>query len=257
MSDHLHTLSPPYSELGPARPSAALGSIIVALVSKDVTALADAGCLQLLSPWCPICVIHRPGPPVDRRIISAFEPFSGAIAQVAATLQGNRLDLTRVSLAVAQRSKPLPRDLAAYVVERTGRPALSGLLTECFAIGMCRAPEERLKRRSTFSRYLAAFGPLTARDWVAVASLVRVNASCGLKYSPTPERLAFDHEMDPRTLRKRIGRCLDCSFRQLSSHRGWEWILQGVLRSNGYKTAGASQMTNATERMPSAKRCFA
>jgi hypothetical protein len=135
--------------------------------------------------------------------------------------------------ALQAATLPSREHMAGYVVRRTGRVDLGDILPACFGGNPERRGDDDAPSRSTLNRRLSSFGPLTARDWRAVVSLVRT-----LHRPPCPgatiEQIAWAGGLDPRTLREHASHYLGVSARQAAEVPGWEWKVEAVLRRWDY-----------------------
>jgi len=129
-----------------------------------------------------------------------------------------------VLAAVRSRAAPRAETLAAWVGYRVRSRELGNALTAQFGQALGGQPASRLGSTATFSRIFARYGPLTARDWRAVARLAVDGA---WTEQPLAPRLPF------RTLLQYLKKYVRPQSRTID-RVGWEWVMESVLRSLGY-----------------------
>jgi hypothetical protein len=148
---------------------------------------------------------------------------------VGGPLPGDRLACAAaLRAAVQRRGTPSAEQLAAWVATRVNEPMLEPVLFAQFRIGLEGTAAQAEASNSTYSRFFARLGSLTARDWRAIARLC-VHVSAGAHETlPASSRIAV------RTAVEYARRYLGITYSELSSRIGWEWILECALRRAGY-----------------------
>jgi hypothetical protein len=186
-------------------------------------------------PWCPVC-LWPSGVADNPRLIAALETRPGIVAVVRPHLSGLSGAITPVERAISARPLPSCGDLAWYIGVRTGGRDIERLMIAAF---MAYDEDSGINGRTTGSRMskttlwrrVSAFGPLSVREWQALARII-VNQPGTTLHSP--ERLALSLELDPRTFRKHLTRLMGCSFAHYATCAGWEVSVERVLRHHGY-----------------------
>ena len=233
-------LEPPYSRAHPlaigGRP-AALGAILVwhpsgEMLDADSPILA----LQAAQPWCPLAVVLR-RPIESPRRIELFRALRGQLAYlpVAPRAPGPH----EIVAAVADRpAEGLDQSIADYVARRLGH----GIAERVVRVAVHGRNDAAISYR-TLCRRLAMLGSLGLTDWAIVARLARFS---GIR-SADPETVAGRYGSEVRTLRAHCERYLGVSLAEYGERVGWEWVIEGALRHNGYfevrqsRSAGRSQ----------------
>jgi hypothetical protein len=225
-------LAPPYNfpvPFGSGRPP--LGTIIVVDLADGATARL-AVTLHRSAPWCPVCVLLDSSP-LTLDLYRSLRRLPSSSAVIEGPPAGSPPDSDRIVHAVRTRPEPTAGQLARYVGRRATRPDLRLPLKACFDCGLAgRGPPPSLRR--WLSRKLQKFGPLTARDWGAVAQLLPVLRSIDLSL----DRYAYEYGKDPRTVRSRLHRYAGVTAGEARTRVGWEWLLEAVLRKWGYVDVG-------------------
>jgi hypothetical protein len=209
------------------RPPLPLGTIVLAhgpTESHAATLLAFA-CKKW--PWVVPCLSWREPDewsPVLVPTIRALLPHKKRIVFLRPheTLAGPKRLVTCVS---QRRDPPTPAVLAAYVGLRCQDVELAEPVRQQFEFALTHDPSRIPKSRAAYSRAFAHFGPLTARDWRAIAILAwEVNQAGrpGRHYvsAPTRERYAHHYLRDTWYNARRLA--------------GWEWVIERALRVARY-----------------------
>ena len=214
-----------------------LTSVLVIDLAGGVPAIQAAVDVHETNPWCPVCVVV-PAAPLEVAILGAMRSLSRALL---VERQARDPWLSGSAIVSALRAAPEPGSdrMAEYIVGRTNGGDLAYVLSACLAPAWQSGQKSHAPSRSTLSRWLSAFGSLSARDWRAVARLIRA-----LHRPPHPdasvEQIAWAHQLDPRTLRESSVRYLGMTARDAAERPGWEWKLETVLRRFGYAGARAA-----------------
>ena len=220
-------LEPPYARAQPlaigGRP-AALGGILVwhpagGAVEADSPILA----LQAAQPWCPLAVALRE-PIASPAQIELFRALRGQLAWLPA---GPRAaDPLQVVSAVVERPEgDLDQAIADYVARRLGH----GTAERIVRVAVHGRDDDAISYR-TLCRRLATLGSLGPTDWAVVAKLARF---AGRRSLPA-EQLAACYGCETRTLRAHCERYLGVPLADYAERAGWEWVIEGALRHNGY-----------------------
>lgn len=220
-------LEPPYTRASlltiGGRP-AVLGAILVWHPAGDtVDADSPVLALQAAQPWCPLTVVLQ-APIQSPGQIELFRALRGQLAYLTATLRGVAPD--QVVAAVAGRSATdLDQAIADYVARRLGH----GIAERVVRVAVHGRDDAAISYR-TLCRRLAMLGSLGPTDWAVVAKLARFAARRGLSV----EQLAASYGSELRTLRAHCERYLGVSLADYAERVGWEWVIEGALRCNGY-----------------------
>ncbi len=180
-------------------------------------------------PWCACCLVLA-GPLVEPELMATLHHGRRQAARLILH-NGAAPDADRVHAAVRDRQHPNHLTLVSYVARRSGAdPDVRDSLEYCLNTD---AHPGGLSR-STLSRRLQRLGPFTARDWRAIAHLIRI-----LHYAEgSMDAVGWQAGMDPRTLREQCARYLDASPSQALGLPGWEWKLEAALRKGGCVPGG-------------------
>lgn len=205
--------------------SSALGSLLVVRLEDGPRAISLAMEARRRSPWCPIILVAsevRASAALLEAVVRL--PASTMTVDSGALAPGH----TRKAIEQVFRRLPPPDESAMcrYLVTRTARPDVAEALKTSLA-----SPELGVLSRSTLSRVLSSYGPLTSRDWRAVGQVIQaLHHGRGVSI----DRLAWDSTLSPRTLRERSMHYLGVSVGEAAEMPGWEWKLEAVLRRFGY-----------------------
>ncbi len=218
---------------------APLGSVlIVPHRGADGLALPEPLGDKHFLPWCPACLmVDDPTLPV----VQTQQLLQGR-RQVALLVgaPGRHPDPARVREAVRRREPPRPATLSGYVVRRTGNRTVRQLLDLAFS----ETASIDMPARSIQSRALAEFGQWTAREWRALAWIIRT-----LDQGVVPlDRAAWLAGLDPRSFEILALRMLGIPPVEAATLPGWEWKLEAALRSGGYPTHTTGRPTPPEER---------
>jgi len=214
------------------------GAVLLVELAGDVVAVRAGIAAHHGSPWCPVCVVV-PDAPVNVGILQAMAEFP-AQALFVERSPGNARP-SGSAIVAALRSAPLPRpeEIAEYIVSRTGRREVADILPACLWTGPDERGDSGAPSRSTVSRRLSTFGPLTARDWRAVSRLIHA-LHCPPHREATIDEIAWAADLDPHTLRQSSTRYLGLAAVDAAELPGWTWKLETVLRQFGYVTIDPS-----------------
>ena len=206
-----------------------VGAILIVAGDEPGTTLMDCLAYQRTFPWCPACIacsaLVR-----DPQALRALEPRPGITALIPS--HAGEIDdlVATAAAAVGARIAPGPATLAWYVEQRTGVEGASRPLRLCFGDDAVR-PQAGTRQwtlsRSTLARHVQTLGPLTPRQWAALAQLAAAPRPSRCR---SAEGLALELELDPRTLRRRVTALLGWDIRRYAATLGWEPVLEQVLR---------------------------
>jgi hypothetical protein len=127
--------------------------------------------------------------------------------------------------AVQNRKLPDAQILADWVGYRLKSRELRNGLAAQFREALGGPPTSTFASAATFSRLFARFGTLSARDWRAIA---RLSVYCSTMQQGTAIRLPI------RTARDYLKHYTRLPYHAPADRVGWEWVLEGALRTGGY-----------------------
>jgi hypothetical protein len=222
-------LHPPFRVFDAAAPRP--GSILIIRADADPLALIEALEARFYFPWCPLCICGSPSS-AFARLLSALRP--NAAACVGSLVTSAEFSPATVVAAVAARPEPTTHDLALFVGLRCARPDIVSTLASI-------ASRDRgtTAHRTTVWRRLLGFPPLGPRQWSKAFRLIGVLGRVSFRRYQSVERLALDAGVDARSLRRWTRQLLAMEPSDVAERPGWEWILEVLLRRNGYVDAGA------------------
>ncbi len=134
--------------------------------------------------------------------------------------------------AVRRRMPPSPQSMASYAARRVGSRELGDILREQFAVAVQGDSKCVSRSVATCSRVFSRFGPLTARDWRAVARLAQTLGGYGGMLSQC------NSSISSKTAVRHTHRYLGLSWTMAKERLGWEWVLERVLKREGYVVDG-------------------
>lgn len=210
-----------------------LGAVLVADLASGIPAVRSGIAARLSMPWCPLCLVV-PATPVGTPVLQAMRHLPTQALLLDRSDRGREPTGDEIIETLRAAPPPGADDLTGYLSLRSGRHELAETLRNCFSVEEVSTGPSR----STVGRRLSDFGPLTARDWRAVARLI-----LALHRPPhagaTVEQIAWAAGFDPRTLRESVTRYLGMQARDAADVPGWEWKLEIVLRRFGYVVSEA------------------
>jgi hypothetical protein len=228
----VRVLAPPYRlEDRPVDGLPPLGAVVLAWTDSVQRLRAEVAAVLARAPWCVPVLVVDDGVAAPE-MLSAIHDVPGQPAFIRDPLNGAVLPALVLS-AVRSRRPPTGRELAEYVVRRTGRVALRSALETLLSPGpAARAePTTRLGPARTVRDRLRRFGPLSPRCWRRVGTLARVP---GMAPGDGVDVIAWRAGVCPRSLRVWCRRFLGISLRALRERVGWEWVMESALRLAGY-----------------------
>jgi hypothetical protein len=229
----LRVFAPPYHAVVPlvnrgGAEELPFGSVIIA--GDDAVVLALAGltlaCRQW--PWAVPCLL---APPTSLRLEAPVRVVSELRDRlVMGSMPAGTTTLSPSTVVAAVRRRPCPSaaSLARWVASRLRRDDLESALLAQFREALDGIPASMTASVSTFSRYFARLGPLTAHDWRALARLC-THASCFERDSRREHisltmRAAVEHAV----------KYLGMAYHEMVARTGWEWVLERALRRAEY-----------------------
>lgn len=218
------------------RHSLPIGTTLVISLDGGLASIHATAAAVRLNPWCPICVMCPIG--TGERIalsLTAFSRLETRPVFVDSPLDEQGMPSSLILEAVRQAPGPKIADLVEFVIRRTGRSDLTGILRQCMTTGAEHESARDKPSRSTICRRFQSFGALTARDWRALAQTILTVTDRKARREPR-EGLAYD----VRALRERCRNLFDLSLRQAEALAGWESLLETSLLVWGY-TASPTQ----------------
>lgn len=161
------------------------------------------------------------------------EALTGRLATVAGGDPGSSVTPRQIVSAVALRPAATPRALAGWASTRLNARGLLEPLEEQFSYALGDRPS--LSRDSaSYSRLFTPVSQFTARDWRAVARLVRaLHTAAREKVAPRAESSTSTIPGSKRSVRRYVRRYLDMTWATAATLVGWEWILECALTHRG------------------------
>jgi hypothetical protein len=234
---HLYTASPPaWSPIPALDGPLPLGSLLLVDLVGGIGAIRAAIDAEAGSPWCPLYIVLS-DKPVSAAILQALVDLPARARFLEAEPRNPLISRTTILAALRSVPPPAPDEIAAYIVRRTRRHDIAGILSECLA--RCPTPSKARQNhsRSTLSRRLSSFGPLKARDWRALVGIIRA-LHHPTQPDATIDQIAWACGLDPRTLRDRSNYYLGMHIGEVLEAPSWEWKVEVALRRFGYVSAG-------------------
>lgn len=231
-------LVPPYRGALPLSGTAApLGSVLVVdlgIRADDVLASAILAHREVI--WCPACFLMS-DEAVIPKFLAAFEPSPGTFGTLRRNADEGMPSPHQVLQAIRRRPAPTPVTLATYISTRAMRLSLVPGREVCFSSSIdCDRKRGSISDRS-LRRHLHNFGLLSPSSWYQLSRLVAILASHPRALSLGAERLANEHHVDVRTLRRWIREFTGVTYAEAMERVGWEWILEAALRRYDYVQA--------------------
>jgi hypothetical protein len=197
------------------------------LLDRADNPLAGLGRLTLhiqRRPWLVPCLAVPPGEgPLDP-LLHLVSELRNRLAVVHLQESSSPIPASAVLTAVRNRPAPDADVLAGWVGYRLKSRELGTALSAQFREALGGPSASTFGSAATFSRLFARYGPLTARDWRAVARLAVDRAWTDQATAP---RLPF------RTLLAYLKKYVRPKSRTID-RVGWEWVMESALRSGHY-----------------------
>ncbi len=229
-------LSPPYRTPVPLVSvergiDLAFGSLAFADGEATIAALAALTSLSYRAPWAVPCLAlparQEPLEPL-LRLVTELRDRLVVVHRSAARSADDWAQLVRL---VRRRAGPTPGTMARWVARRLRQRALEAPLRYQFAEALYGTPADRGLSVASYSRLFAHYGIYTARDWRALGRLA-LHAASSL-----PDERRISGQMPLRTACEYARRYLGAPYHVLAERLGWEWVLEGALRTGGYISA--------------------
>jgi hypothetical protein len=222
----------PFASLSTLAPP--LGSVVISSDrSSLIAALAQLTLAANMWPWVVPCVLMPDEELRLRRPVMIITELRDRLVIARAGRGPERQNPDGVLSAVRERLVPTASVLARWVSLRLGVPELKLHLGTQFREALEDEPSGSLASVSTYSRFFASLGPLTARDWRGLARLCVHLARRG------------DADSDPllprRTAEVYTRKHLGMRYCEAARYLGWEWVLEKALRQGGYLSAAKVQ----------------
>ncbi len=228
-------LVPPYVHLETPAPQAPLGTVLVADITGDATAIAHLTAYAHLLPWCAVTVCIRRQSRVSGSWARALDRLPPSAAWL--TLGPEESLTPSVILdAVIGRTPLVPDQFAQWIGERLGRPGLSSLFAAAIEMTPRRGVAALASGYALLRARLRSLSSLTPPDWRLAFYLAAWAGHPRVSLADCAERLG----MDVWTLRREIDRLAGVSLEEQRSWRGWEWFAEALLRKAGLVSVGVS-----------------
>lgn len=219
--------TPPYIRVGAVGPGPLpLESALLVDIASGVQTVYACRQVHEMSPWRSVVAIV-PGEILSTELLAEVHRLPAQTHFVART----QCPRTPASLGTLIR-RTLPPDaaqIAGYVAARCGSDELGSLVAHALRVQGPSSPT----LRSRMSRQMAAFGPLTPRDWRAVCRLLHLLHA----FDPVEgsvDRYAGRYSVDPRTPRQWARKYLGSTIRNAGRFPGWRWRMERVLQRFDY-----------------------
>src|SRR5574341_11037 len=238
----LQVCSPPYERLqgisvgGNVRLEPPLGSVIYATGRSVLAVLEQLAVAIDRWPWIAPCACLPATEYAAEKYASLDRILRSrlAVVRMRSAEAPTAVDVTR---AVAMRNQPTAGSLAGWLCVNTGAQSLAAPLVEQFAYALGERPS--LPHSVSFYSRVFAPGGLRARDWRAVATLVRAHQlTVRGRFRRGTARDSIGLAPSPRTLDAYAIRYLGRTWRSASQQVGWEWLLELVIRRERLKNRG-------------------
>ena len=233
LSSELVALTPPYTSRMPVRSvddgsGLPLGSLILGTGDTTIAVLAELTAVCSRAPWAIPCLALPSGQePLGLPLMLVTE-LRDRLVLVNAS-RGRRVDeLAHVLGCARRRTPPTPTVLARWVARRLQRRELEAPLRSQFAEALDGTPARVEISVASYSRLFSQYGEYTARDWRALAHLCVLAQTGAVVGDHTQARLPL------RTALAYVKRYLCIQYHVLTERVGWEWVLEGALRSARY-----------------------
>ncbi len=224
-------IQPPYRVETTATVTPRFGAIAVARLGAAAEVLGPLHDVIEAAPWCAPFVVVTPGS-VSPETLQAIWGLPGQPGFVVATHGFREPTPSQIAETIGARPRPATSLLISYVVRRTHSVALGQTLQQIWSP----QPEQGPRHAERTLRYrLRRLGGFGRHDWIRVFRLLQAKTGDPV-YSV--ERLAALAGTEPRTLRTWTTRCLGVPLRVFRERVGWEWVLEGALRTAGLVESG-------------------
>ena len=220
-------VAPPYRSLSVLstlreRDDLPLGAVILGRGDTTIAVLAELTAYVHRWPWVVPCLVLRSGDGPLEPLLMLVTELRDRLGVVKEAF--DYYDASRLVGAIRRRPVPSAVGLATWIATRLGDEALKAPLCSQFREAIEGTPASASASISTFSRFFARYGRYTARDWRAIAHLSLHTAAVASQSPMLPLRTARDHAR----------RYLGLSYHVMAERLGWEWVLEGALRTGAY-----------------------
>ena len=223
-------LAPPYRVASPFDDASTasqlcLGAVLLDRGHNPLISLARLTALIHQSPWLIPCVAISPEQGPLEPLLFLVSELRDRLAVVRLPHLAAEAGPSDVLDAVRDRKPPDAENLADWVGYRLKNRELRNALAAQFSDALGGPPASTFASAATFSRLLARYGRLPARDWRAIARLCVYCATSGQGSSVT---------LSIRAARDYLKHYIRLPYHALADRVGWEWVLEGALRAHGY-----------------------
>jgi len=232
LRSQLVVLTAPYSTPASLRSVEAgarlpLGCLAFASGDLTIAALAELTTLCSHAPWVVPCLALPAGQQSLESPLMLVTELRDRLVLVLPSRVHQMDALAHVVTSARCRALPTANVLARWVARRLRCREVEGPLRNQFAEALGGGLGGGISVAS-YSRLFSQYGEYTARDWRALARLC-VHAQAGtVGDGHSCARLPF------RTALAYTRRYLGIPYRVLAERVGWEWVLEGALRSARY-----------------------
>ncbi len=220
-----------------------LGSLVFADGDATIAGLAALTSLSYRAPWAVPCLaLPARQEPLEPLLLLVTE-LRDRLVVVHRSATRSIDDWAQVVKQVRCRAVPTPATLARWVARRLRQRDLEVPLRYQFAEALYGTPADVGLSVASYSRLFAHYGSFTARDWRALGRLA-AHAASGL-----PGERRTSGQTSLRTTCEYARRYLGVPYHVLRERLGWEWVLEGALRTGRY-VPGASEHAAQTRLEP-------
>ena len=220
-----HRVACPFDD-APTASRLCLGAVLLDQSDNPLIALARLTALIHQSPWVIPCVAISPEQGPLEPLLFLVSELRDRLAVVRLPRPTAEAGPSDVLNAVRNRKPPHAENLADWVGYRLKNRELRNALAAQFSDALGGPPASTFASAATFSRLLARYGRLAARDWRAIARLC--------VYCATSGQGSAIRKLSIRTARDYLKHYIRLSYHALADRVGWEWVLEGALRAHGY-----------------------
>jgi hypothetical protein len=231
---HVFVLGPPYQVSGVVHGLSTVDDVPLGAIAIGIGEGSWIGILSQLTqaarqwPWLIPCVIMPWGlDSLERDLLLVTELRDRlVVAHTSSVAEAQRAH--DAVLAVRLRTPPTPEILARWIARRLHEHSLASAVHHQFVQALQGVPASRYGSVATYSRIFAPYGPFTARDWRALASL------CEYAALDTRSRCSMNRVLSPRTASQYSRKYLTLPCHAIAARIGWEWVLEQALRVARY-----------------------
>ena len=240
----LLVLSPPYRTPAPLVSvergvDLPLGSLVFADGDPTIAVLAALTSLSYRAPWAVPCLaLPARQEPLEPLLLLVTELRDRLVVVHRSAARGAD-EWAPLVRQVRRRAVPTPGTLARWVARRLRQRELEAPLRYQFAEALYGTPADLGLSVASYSRLFAHYGSYTARDWRALGRLAAHAASS------LPDERRISGQIPLRAACEYARRYLGVPYHVLAQRLGWEWVLEGALRTGSY-VRGASELAART-----------